>query len=75
MTQQHQQQNSANIFEFEAHIAHFKTQLNACFALQRAFANSVSFKRDILKIIFSARFNDLETIKRTSNTKNDKLWI
>nr|CAD2203798.1 unnamed protein product [Meloidogyne enterolobii] len=40
MTQQHQQQNSANIFEFEAHIAHFKTQLNACFALQRAFANS-----------------------------------
>lgn len=42
MTQQHQhqQQNTARIFEFEAHIAHFKTQLNACFALQRAFANS-----------------------------------
>uniref|UniRef100_A0A1I8B186 Protein SMG7 n=1 Tax=Meloidogyne hapla TaxID=6305 RepID=A0A1I8B186_MELHA len=42
MTQQHQhqQQNTARIFEFEAHIAHFKTQLNACFALQRSFANS-----------------------------------
>ncbi|KAF7632461.1 hypothetical protein Mgra_00008157 [Meloidogyne graminicola] len=37
---QHQQHKSGQIFEFEAHIAHFKSQLNCCFSLQRNFANS-----------------------------------
>ena len=36
------QQNAGLYTEFEAHVAHFKKQLVACFVLQRDFANFVS---------------------------------
>jgi hypothetical protein len=55
MTQQ-QQQMIGHIFEFEAHITHFKTQLNTCFSLQRSFANSVNLfilKNKYIYLFFS----------------------
>lgn len=43
MSQQQQQKCGAGTLhaDFEAHVAQFRKQLVACFALQRDFANSV----------------------------------